>query len=57
MLMEVKEKVIRSEDCIPKEEYKKKDVEEKKRRWMDKRMYGQFNREKSEDIDKEKMWR
>ena len=57
MLVEVREReVITTENSMPKQQYKRRDVEEREQRWIGKRRYEQFNREKSEDIDKEKMW-
>ena len=37
--------------------FKRKVIDETEQRWMEKRMYGQFNREIGEDMDKEGSWK
>ena len=49
--------VIQTEECLPKEQYKKEKTTEKEQNWKEKKMYGQYCREASDDIDKNKMWR
>ena len=58
LLQEVKKGgVIECEDSVNKAEFKRKVIDETEQRWMEKRMYGQFNREISEDMDKEGSWK
>lgn len=58
LLAEVRDgKVVKTDNCMPTENYKKKEVKEREQRWIEKRMYGQFIRECVDDIDKEKMRR
>ena len=48
--------VIQTEECLLKEQYKKKrQQEEREGNWKGKEMHGQYNREASDDIDKNKM--
>ena len=49
--------VIQTEECLLKEQYKKKKTTEREENWKGKKMYGQYYREASDDIDKNKMWR
>ena len=48
--------VIQTEECLLKEQYKKKKTTEREENWKGK-VYGQYCREASDDIDKNKMWR
>ena len=57
LLVQVRErKVIKTDSCMQTEQYKKKEVEEREQRWMEKKIYGQFIKERVDDVDKEKMW-
>ena len=46
--------VIQTEECLPKEQYKKEKTTKKEQNWKEKKMYGQYCREASDDIDKNK---
>ena len=48
--------VIDTENCISKDEYKKKRIEEKENSWKEKPMYGQFIRDMKEGVDKPGTW-
>jgi hypothetical protein len=48
--------VIETERCEIKENFKKKAVEELEKVWIDKRMYGQYNRDLGKEVDREKTW-
>ena len=41
---------------MTKEKYKRSKTEEREQKWSNKKMYGQYCRETSDDIDKEKRW-
>ena len=47
---------IITEGTIITKEFKKHKSEKLKQKWMEKKMYGQFIRERSEKVDKEKTW-
>ena len=49
--------VIQTEECLTKEQYKEKQTKEREENWKEKKMYGQYYRKASDDIDKKKMWR
>ncbi|CAB3978866.1 Hypothetical predicted protein [Paramuricea clavata] len=48
--------VIETERCETKENFKKKAVEELEKAWIDKKMYGQYNRDLGKEVDREKTW-
>ena len=48
--------IINTEECVTKEEYKRSKTEEREQKWSNKKMYGQYCRETSDDIDKGKRW-
>ena len=41
---------------MTKEKYKRSKTEEREQKWSNKKMYGQYCSETSDDIDKEKLW-
>ena len=49
--------VIQTEEYLLKEQYKKKKTTEREENWKGKKMYGQYYREATDDIDKKKMCR
>ncbi|CAB4045859.1 Hypothetical predicted protein, partial [Paramuricea clavata] len=48
--------VIETERCKTKENFKKKAVEKLEKAWIDKKMYGQYNRDLGKEVDMEKTW-
>ena len=58
MLLEARDgKVVKTDNCLPTKNYKKKEVGEREQRWLEKRMYGQFIGECIDGIDMEKIRR
>ena len=49
--------VVKTENLIEKEDFKKNSQNEFKNKWHEKRMYGQFAREMPEEIDKDLSWK
>ena len=49
--------VVKTENLIEKEDFKKNSQKEFKNKWHEKRMYGQFAREMPEEIDKDLSWK
>ena len=47
---------IETEGTISKSEFKRQNAQELKKKWTEKRMYGQFIREMPEKVDKDKTW-
>ena len=47
---------INTRETITSIEFKKKKAKELKEKWSEKRMHGQFIRETTEKVDKEKTW-
>ena len=47
---------INTKETITSVEFKKQREKELKKKWIEKRMHGQFIRETTEKVDKEKMW-
>ena len=48
--------VIETERCETKENFKKKAVEELEKAWIEKKMYGQYNRDLRKEVDRERTW-
>ncbi|CAB4018161.1 Hypothetical predicted protein, partial [Paramuricea clavata] len=48
--------VIETERCETKENFKKKAVEELEKAWIDKKMYGQYNRDLGKEVDRKNTW-
>ena len=48
--------VVETERCETKENFKKKAVEELEKAWIDKKMYGQYNRDLRKEEDRERTW-
>ena len=44
------------EDSLMSREFKTQIEQERKQNWIEKKMYGQFVREKPENVDKDKTW-
>ena len=49
-------KVIETESCIEPDEFKKAAIDELTNAWREKKMYGQFVREITDDVDETKSW-
>ena len=49
--------IVKTENLIEKEDFKKNSQNEFKNKWHEKRMYGQFVREMSQEIDKYLSWK
>ena len=49
-------KVIETESCIEPDEFKKAAMDELRNAWREKKMYGQFVREITDDVDEIKSW-
>ena len=49
--------IIKTENLMEKEDFKKNSENEFKNKWQEKRMYGQFVREMPEEIDKDLSWK
>ena len=47
---------IKTRETITSVEFKKQKAKELKEKWSEKRMHGQFIRETTEKVDKEKTW-
>ena len=47
---------INTEDTVSSGEFKKQIEQERKQKWTEKKMYGQFVREMPENVDKNKTW-
>ena len=48
--------IINTEECVTKEEYKRSRTEEREQKQSNKKVYGQYCRETSDNIDMEKRW-
>ena len=58
LLQEVQEKeIVEARDCVSKNEYRRRDLDQSEEKWRNKKMYGQYVREVSESADEGKMWR
>ena len=49
--------IVKTENLMEKEDFKKNSQNEFKNKWHEKRMYGQFVREMPEEIDKDLSWK
>ena len=49
--------IVKTENLMEKEDFKKNSQNEFKSKWLEKRMYGQFVREMPEEIDKDLSWK
>ena len=49
--------IVKSENVMEKEDFKRNSQNEFKNKWRKKRMYGQFVREMPEEIDKDLSWK
>ena len=49
--------IVKTENLMEKEDFKKNSQNEFKSKWQEKRMYGQFVREMPEEIDKDLSWK
>ena len=49
--------IVKTENLIEKEDFKKNSQNEFKNKWHEKRLYGQFVREMSQEIDKYLSWK
>ena len=49
--------IVKTENLMEKEDFKKNSQNVFKNKWQEKRMYGQFVREMSEEIDKDLSWK
>ena len=52
-----KDGIVKTKNLIEKEDFKKHSKDEFKNKWHKKKMYGQFVREMSEEIDKDLSWK
>lgn len=50
-------KIIESGDCVSKNDYRRKELDQVEERWRNKKMYGQYVRELGEYADEGKTWR
>lgn len=58
LLQEVQEKeIVEARDCVSKNEYRRRDLDQSEEKWRNKKMYGQYVREVSESADEGKTWR
>ena len=48
---------IETEATILPEEYKKKQIQDRERNWVEKKMYGQYAREMVDGVDMKRTWR
>ena len=49
--------IVKTENLMEKEDFKKNSQNESKNKWREKRTYGEFVREMPEEIDKDLSWR
>ena len=49
--------IVKNENLMEKEDFKKNSQNEFENKWHEKRMYGQFLREMSQEIDKDLSWK
>ena len=49
--------IVKTENLMEKEDFKKNSQNEFKNKWHEKRMYGQFVSEMPEEIDKDLSWK